>query len=189
MTEADDVREEKTFSEEYVKTLREENARRRLAEKSVKEELARVRDAAGLEDDGSVTLLEAVETLRARSEADRSAAIDAIIDAEFTKAAGELDLVDVDAARRLADMSAVRVDLESRTCEGLREVLETLVREKPYLCGRAVRAGSPGGGTPRSTGKQDDDSLGGRIRKQFQKRLPSGLAVPGGNLGDLRITR
>ena len=181
--------EPKTFSEEYVKTLREENARRRLAEKSVKEELARVRDAVGLEDDGSVDLTEAVEKMRARSEADRELAREALIDAEFAKLAGDLDFVDVDAARRLADMSAVRVDLESRSCEGLREVLETLVREKPYLCGRAARAGSPGGGTPRSTGKQDDDSLSGRIRKQFQKRLPSGMAVPGGNLGDLRITR
>ena len=181
--------EPKTFSEEYVKTLREENARRRLAEKSVKEELARVRDAVGLEDDGSVDLTEAVEKMRARSEADRELAREALIDAEFAKLAGDLDFVDVDAARRLADMSAVRVDLESRSCEGLREVLETLVREKPYLCGRTARAGSPGGGTPRSTGKQDDDSLSGRIRKQFQKRLPSGMAVPGGNLGDLRITR
>ena len=181
--------EPKTFSEEYVKTLREENARRRLAEKSVKEELARVRDALGLEDHESVDLTEAVGKMRARSETDRKVAIEAIIDAEFTKLSGELDLVDVDAARRLADMSAVRVDLETRSCEGLREVLETLVREKPYLCGRAARAGSPGGGTPRSTGKQDDDSLSGRIRKQFQKRLPSGMAVPGGNLGDLRITR
>ena len=189
MTEADDVREEKTFSEEYVKTLREENARRRLAEKSVKEELARAREALGIEGDGSVDLAEAAGKLRARSEADRDAAREAVIDAEFTRLSGELALVDVDAARRLADMSTVRVDLESRKVEGLREVLETLLREKPYLCGRAARAGSPGGGTPRSTGKQDDDSLGGRIRKQFQKRLPSGMAVPGGSLGDLRITR
>ena len=86
------------------------------------------------------------------------------------------------------DLEETKQYLESRKVEGLREVLEALVREKPYLTGRTPKAGSPGGGTPRSGGARDDDSLGGRIRKQFRKRLPSGLAVPGGNLGDLRIT-
>lgn len=189
MTEPANSDEPKTFSEDYVKTLREENARRRLAEKSVKEELARIRDALGIEEDGSADLTEAVQTMRTRSEADRQLASDALIEAEFAKLAGEFDLVDVDAARQLADTGAVRVDLESCKVEGLREVLEALVREKPYLASRAPRAGSPGGGTPRSQGKQDDDSLGGRIRKQFQKRLPSGMTVPGENLGNLRITR
>ena len=189
MSEPENQDEPKTFSEEYVKTLREENARRRLAEKTVKEELARARDALGIENHESVGLAEAAEALRNRSEADRKVAVTALIETEFTKVASELDLIDADAALQLADTSAVKVDLESRKVEGLREVLEALVREKPYLTGRTPKAGSPGGGTPRSGGAREDDSLGGRIRKQFRKRLPSGLAVPGANLGDLRITR
>jgi hypothetical protein len=86
-------------------------------------------------------------------------------------------------------MSGVRVDLETRKVEGLREALETLVRDKPYLVSRAGRAGSPGGGTPRTTAKQDDDSLEGRVRKQFQKRLPAGMGAPGATQGGLRIRR
>lgn len=181
--------EPKTFSEDYVKTLREENARRRLAEKNTSDELARVRDVLGLETDAPADIPQEVEKLRARSEADRELAREALMQTEFTRLSGELGLVDADAAWRLADKSAVRVDLERRKVEGLKEVLEALIREKPYLAGRAPRAGSPGGGTPRAAGKQDDDSLGGRIRKQFQKRLPSGMAVPGASLGDLRITK
>ena len=42
MTESANHEEAKVFSEEYVRTLRDENARRRLAEKNAKEELARV---------------------------------------------------------------------------------------------------------------------------------------------------
>jgi len=189
VTEPENHDDAKTFSEDYVKTLREENARRRLAEKNVKEELARVRDALGVQDDASVDLADACEQLRTRSEADRQLATDALIRVEFAQIANDLDLVDADAAFRLADTSAVRVDPGTRKVEGLREVLDALVREKPYLVGRATRAGSPGGGTPRSGARQDDDSLGGRIRKQFQKRLPSGMTVPGGDLGNLRITR
>jgi hypothetical protein len=183
--------EPKVFSEEYVRTLREENARRRLAEKNAKEELARVREALGVGSEESADVTKEAQRMRAHSEADRELAREALTLAEFAKLSSELELVDADAAWRLADMRAVRVDLESRKVEGLREVLETLVREKPYLAGRAAKGGSPGGGTPRSTGRQDPDESGlsGRIRKQFQKRLPAGLSVPGARLGDLRITR
>jgi hypothetical protein len=181
--------EPKTFSEEYVKTLREENARRRLAEKTANEELARVRTALGIESEGSADAAKAAEKLRAQSEADREAAREALTRAEFVKASGELGFIDADAAWRLADLSAVRVDLRSRKVEGLREALDALVREKPFLVGRAARAGSPGGGTPRSSASQDDDSLAGRIRRQFERRLPRGLSAPGAGAGNLRMTR
>ena len=129
--------------------------------------------------------------MRAQVTADRELACDALVRVEFQKLAVEMNLVDVDAARRLADMEAVRVDPENRKVEGLRETLEALVKDKPYLVGNAgmSRAGSPGGGTPRSNGRQDDDSLNGRVRKQFQKRLPSGMTVPGESIGRMRITR
>ena len=179
----------KSFPEDYVKTLREENARRRLAEKNVKDELTRVKDALGVECEESESAADAAEKLRTRSEADRELAREALMQAEFARLSTELEIADADAAWRLADRSAVRVDLDSRKVEGLREVMENLLREKPYLVMRAPRSGSPGGGTPRSAAKQDDDSLGGRIRKQFQRRLPSGMTVPGAGTGSLRITR
>ena len=109
--------------------------------------------------------------------------------AELVKASGELGFIDVDAAWRLADLSGVRVDLRSHKVEGLREALDVLAREKPFLVGRAARAGSPGGGPPRSTPAQDDDSLAGRIRRQFERRIPRGMAVPGNGSGNFRISR
>jgi len=82
------------------------------------------------------------------------------------------------------------VDLAARKVEGLREALDALVREKPFLVARPSRAGSPGGGTPRAAGRAaDDDSLAGRIRKQFERRLPRGLSIPGAGAGNLRISR
>ena len=64
----------KTFSEDYVKELRDENARRRLAEKNVKEELARVRAALGFKEDEDADLVRTAEHLRAQSAADRDRA-------------------------------------------------------------------------------------------------------------------
>ena len=182
--------EPKMFPEDYVKELRDENAQRRLAEKNVRDQLAQVRDALGVpQDDGSADVVQTIHDLRSRSEADRGLAAETLVRAEFNRAAAELDEVDADAAWRLADKDGIRVDLESRKVEGLREVLETLVRDKPFLVSRAGSAGSPGGGTPRTSASPGDDSLEGRVRKQFQKRLPSGMTVPGESIGRMCITR
>ena len=181
--------EPKVFTEDYVKSLREENARRRHAEKTANDELARVRTALGIGSEGSADAVMSAEKLRAQSEADRELAREALVRAEFAKASTELGLVDADAAWRLADTSAVKVDLRSRKVEGLREALDALVREKPFLAGRVARAGSPGGGTPRSAATADDDSLAGRIRRQFERRLPRGAATPGSSPGGMRFTR
>jgi hypothetical protein len=189
MSEAPVNDEPKVFTEEYVKSLREENARRRVAEKSANDELARVRAALGIAGEASADAVKSAENLRTQSEADRELAREALVRSEFAKVSIELGLVDADAAWRLADTSAVKVDLRSRKVEGLREALDALVREKPFLAGRVARAGSPGGGTPRSAAPADDDSLAGRIRRQFERRLPRGAAVPGNSSGGMRFTR
>ena len=90
----------RTFPEDYVRTLREENARRRHAEKTVSEQLARVRKALGAEDSDAADLGELAERMRSRSEADRTLAQEALVRAELTRVAQELDLVDTDAALR-----------------------------------------------------------------------------------------
>ncbi len=179
----------KTFSEEYVKELRDENARRRLAEKTAKEELARVRAALGVKDEESADLAKSAEALRAQSAADRDTAREALVRAEFARAAAERGFVDADAAYRLADMSAVTVDVAARKVVGLSEALDALASDKPFLLARRPGAGSPGGGTPRAAGREDDASLSGRIRRQFERRLPRGMSAPGNSPGGLRITR
>ena len=181
--------EPKVFTEDYVKHLRDENARRRLAEKTANELLARVRAALGFKDDETADLAKSAEALRAQSAADRDAAREALLRAEFAKAASELNFVDADAAWRLADMSAVTVDVPARKVVGLGEALEALASDKPYLLARRPGAGSPGGGTPRAAGREEDASLSGRIRRQFERRLPKNLPIPGSSSGGMRITR
>ncbi len=181
--------EPKVFSEEYVKQLRDENARRRLAEKNAKEELARVRAALGFKDDEPADLVRTAEHLRTQSAADRDAAREALVRAEFATAAAQRGFVDADAAYRLADMSAVTVDVAARQVDGLDEALDALASDKPFLLGRRPGAGSPGGGTPRAAGREDDASLSGRIRRQFERRLPRGMSVPGNSSGGMRISR
>jgi len=179
----------KTFSEEYVKELRDENARRRLAEKTAKDLLARVRAALGFKDDETADPAQAAEALRAQSTADRETAREALTRAEFAKEAAKRGFVDADAAFRLADMSAVTVDVAARKVEGLGEALDALASDKPFLLARRPGAGSPGGGTPRAAGREEDTSLAGRVRRQFEQRLPRGLSVPGNSSGGMRISR
>ena len=181
--------EPKVFTEEYVKQLRDENARRRLAEKNMKEELARVRAALGFKDDESADLAKSAETLRTQSAADRDAARDALLRAECARVSTERGFVDADTAYRLADMSAVTVDVAARKVEGLREALDALASDKPFLLGRRPGVGSPGGGTPRAAGREDDASLSGRIRRQFEQHLPRGMSVSGNSSGGMRISR
>jgi hypothetical protein len=182
--------EAKVFTEEYVKQLRDENARRRLAEKNVKDELARVRAALGFKDEETADLAKSAEALRSQSAADRETARDALLRAGFAEAAAKRGFVDADAAFRLADLSAVKVDFAARKVDGLDEALDALADDKPFLLGRRPGAGSPGGGTPRGAGREDDGSLSIRVRRQFERRIPKGMSVPGNNNpGGLRITR
>ena len=189
MSETPMNEEPKVFTEEYVKQLRDENARRRLAEKTMKDELARVRAALGFKDDETADLAKSAEALRAQSSVDREAARDALLRAEFASESAKRGFVDADAAFRLADMSAVKVDLAARKVVGLDEALDALASDKPFLLGRRPGAGSPGGGTPRGAGREEDASLSGRIRRQFERRLTRGMNVPGNGSGGMRITR
>ncbi len=181
--------EPRVFTEDYVKQLRDENARRRLAEKNVKDELARVRAALGIKEEETADLAKSAEALRSQSAADRETAREALLRAEFARVSAERGFVDADAAYRLADLSAVKVDFAARKVDGLGEALDALAGDKPFLLGRRPGAGSPGGGTPRGAGREEDASLSGRIRRQFERRLPRGMSAPGGNPGGLRITR
>ena len=81
------------------------------------------------------------------------------------------------------------MDAAARKVVGLDEALDALAGDKPFLLARRPGAGSPGGGTPRAAGREEDASLSGRIRRQFERRLPRGLSVPGNSSGGMRINR
>lgn len=83
----------------------------------------------------------------------------AYIKASFVAHAATANLVDVEDAFRLADLSSVTVK-DDGTVEGVKEVVEALVKAKPYLVKAGTGATLPGGGNPPrggggETGAQD----------------------------------
>ena len=174
------------FPADYVRQLRAENARRRTSEKRLSALVAELAAQVGAAEEPEA-LLTRVKELHEQSSRGAQLAREVLLSTTFAQAARDRDVVDPDAAWRLMDTSGVTVDLESRAVTGLEEALEALLAARPYLVGRAVPAGSPGGGTPRASRPQTDDTLAGRVRRQFQRRHPGGLAVPAPSSGTLRI--
>ena len=97
------------FSAEYVKSLREENKRRRIEAR----QLAREADA-----------------LNARNRT-------LTLKAAFCDEAAKAGITHLEDAYRLADLSRMHVDEETDTTEGLGEVVESLRRTRPYLFRRS----------------------------------------------------
>ena len=147
-----------------------------------------IADALGVKDE---EVADVGERLRGMVESERSArtlAEETLLESRFREMVRERGVIDADAAGRLMDMSGVKVDLEKREVEGLNEAMEKLLRERPYLAGQSVAGGTPGGGTPRGRREREDDTLSGRVRKEFARRLPSGMMAPGESVGNMKIS-
>ena len=173
-----------TYSKEYVQDLRREAADYRTKLRAAEEDrdkfktqsetsetknnafLAKAREllkldaAVGL-DELSTKLEAAVKGAETMSDKAKSA----LLKAAFNDAATKANLVDADAAFKLADLTTVSVDLESLTVYpvdkdgkkiqkdgkdvlGLSGIVETLVKDKPYLAGKAGSAAVGGGSNP-----------------------------------------
>ncbi len=180
--------DEASFPASYVRELRAENARRRTNERKLESTLKELASTVGADETEPEELVSRVKRALEQSGQDRALAEEALISSKLSQLTAERDVVDPDAARQLLDMSGVTVDLEARKVEGLDEAMETLLSERPYLRGRSVPGGTPGGGTPRASRPQTDQTLAGRVRREFQRRLPSGMTVPGASLGNMRIS-
>jgi len=177
-----------SFPASYVRELRAENARRRTNERKLEGTLSELASALGVEGGSSEAVVERVKEALAGSAENRALAEEALLSSRLTELAVEREVVDCDAARRLLDMSGVTVDLSSREVAGLEEALDALLSARPYLRGRSVPGRTPGGGTPRASRAADDETLAGRVRSEFARRLPSGMSVPGAELGNLKMS-
>ena len=103
----------------------------------------------------------AVEAKAAQAE---ERAKQAYIKAAFVAQASSANLVDVEDAFKLADLSAVTVK-DDGTVEGVKEVVEALVKAKPYLVkGEGGGAGAPGGGNPSRSGGEDQQDVKSKAR-------------------------
>jgi len=179
--------EEERFPGSYVRELRAENARRRANERKLEGMLKEVAATVGLKEEEWAGVSEKVKGAMEASRESRALAEETLVGSRFRELVVQRGVVDADAAGRLLDMSGVKVDLEARTVEGLEEAMETLLTERSYLVGGAVPSGTPGGGTPRAKRETEEETLSGRVRKEFARRLPSGMSVPGAGMGNLKI--
>src|SRR5690554_1605517 len=118
-----DYDEIKTKAMEYEKAL-EEKRLAELSEKERAEELAKKYEAEKQE------LAAQLEALRTQAQQER-------ICNEFIKVASSANIIDIDAAIALSDLSAVEIGEDGKV-NGIDDVVKTLVENKPYLeIGRA----------------------------------------------------
>ncbi|MDI9412092.1 MAG: hypothetical protein QM401_00745 [Bacillota bacterium] len=81
----------------------------------------------------------------------------AYIKASFVAQAATANLVNVEDAFRLADLSSVTVK-DDGTVEGVKEVVDALIKDKPYLVKAAGGYVPPSGGNPARPGGGSDDT-------------------------------
>lgn len=136
--------EPKLFSEDYVKTIREEAKENRLARKAAEEErdnlALKFKDVIGLkpEDplkDESITLYK--ENLTKNMNAALEKANERLLQAEIKS----LDGYDVKLVSRLLDRSKVTIE-EDGTIKGLKEAVEELENEFPQIRKGTVNGGA-----------------------------------------------
>jgi len=150
--------EPKTFDEEYVKQLREENKDRRLKGKALEEELnslkqqqtdfqAKVKKlfGSGEDDDQDVDKLLTAE--REKAQATERQAKQALLKANFIAAATAKNFNDPEKAFKLLDADDIEVDLEKGTVSGVTEAVDKMVEESPWL----AKASDAGGQETKTT--------------------------------------
>ena len=203
-----------TFSREYVQDLRNEAAeyrtKLRAAETARDEALSKHKTA----EEGFTALLGRTrEVLKLDAKADAATvtqklfealtgsdsltkrAQEALLKAAFLSAAGKANLIDSDAAFKLANLKDVKVDLESmsvypmdkdgkqvtkdgKPVTGVDDIITTLVKDKPYLAGKAGGTSVGGGSNPGNPGAPDPIEAAKKLAEERNKR-PSIADTPG----------
>lgn len=112
-----------------------------------------------------------LQELTAQLEAERNNARQQAIKNEFIKVASSANIIDVDAAMALSDLSAVEIGEDGKV-NGVDDVIKTLVEHKPYLVakkqtqpiGTATNGGS--GGQSEKTAEQLLADAADRVRRE-----------------------
>ena len=102
------------------------------------------------------------------------AADDRLIHAEIRDVGAQLGLIDPDAAFALMDRSGVSVG-EDGTVLGVRESLDELLRNKPYLAANASRSTGRAGNFPRGTEPSDYASRLALARRDGNNTLAAAI--------------
>jgi len=159
----------KTFDEAYVKKLRDEAANYRTKAKDLEsklkdtsnEAMTKVLKALGLEPDPDKNYEKQLNDAKTEAEKAKSEAQEWLLKAEVKANAVELGVIDPDAAYTLMDKSKVKVG-DDGSIEGVKDVLEALIKDKPYLKGQA---------RPGSSGADNMGGDGGTITLQQLKNM------------------
>ncbi len=100
----------------------------------------------------------------------------ALIRAAFTEHAATANLVSIEDAFKLADLSKVTVGDDDKV-DGMKEAVETLVKEKPYLVKQAGTGGGTGGNPGRTGGTGSGSGKGSYADRILERQ---GLINPAG---------
>lgn len=179
--------EKRTYSQEYVSDLRAENAEHRTkakeareraeaAEKRAKEAEEKLQQAykvatinvltkLGLSPDEKKTPDELINDCVAHFNAIQTKSNNRLISAELNKVCTELNIIDSDAASKLIDMSKVTIN-DKDEVEGLKPLLEQLVKDKPYLVGAQKGTGKVPPNSSNTTTGTLQDALAKRLFKK-----------------------
>lgn len=114
---------------------------------------------------------EQITSLTAQLEAERTKAQEQAIKNEFIKVASGANIIDIDAAIALSDLSAVAIG-DDGAVVGVDDVIKTLVENKPYLV--AKKTTQPIGSATNVSGGTSDKSSDLLLEEARAKALKSG---------------
>jgi len=111
-------------------------------------------------------------TLTAQLEAERNNTRQQAIKNEFIKVASSANIIDIDAAMALSDLSAVEIGEDGKV-NGVDDVIKTLVEHKPYLVAKKLTQ-PIGIATNRGSGGQSDKTAEQLLADAWEKARKSG---------------
>ena len=158
------------FTEDYVKTLRGEAAGYRIQLQAIKKSL---KDELGIElgDDPVETLTQFKQKQVDAAEEAINKAKDLLLRVEVEKLKAELGIRDMEVAMALVDKSKVEVK-DDGAVEGLKDQLEALLEQKPYLKDTTPTPG--GGNPPRGAGGSTDSAVDKAKEMALKRNKKSG---------------
>ena len=159
--------EPKVYDEEYVEKLRKENAKYRTKAKDLEttsqtaqqDLMKKVFETFGINPDPNLEFEKQLSLARQQAQEAEQRANDKLIRAEIKSIGAELGVVDPDVAYLLVGKDSLSVK-EDGTVEGVKEALEKVITEKPYLVNAAP--GEP----PRQSGYQPGSQQKGNDPKK-----------------------
>lgn len=166
---------QKTYDEEYVKSLRSEAAKHRTKAKELEDQVknmpneitAKVLKALGLEPDPNKNYENQLAEARKKGQDAEERANQKLIRAEVKAVATELGIVDADAALALIDRTGIGIT-DTGDVKGVKPALEALIKAKPYLVGKPGAVG--GGSNPAGSGGGAGGAGSGKSMNDFIRR-------------------